>query len=145
MKFVWCDGDPYCRDRRGVLGAAVGLFALLAVGSSCLTLHAQTIRANQTIAPTTGAALAFTMTDGAFTCNGGACPTGTAVALNSALLTVATNPINWFDDGTAPTAGTGHNAPAGTTITLGGHNALVNFKAIGVGGTASVVGSFGRP
>jgi len=132
------------RFAAGLPYLAVAIVALLAFGCSmCALLQAQTIRAHQIIAPA-GAAIGFTITDGGLTCNG-ACPTGTAIAINSAIITVESQAVRWWDDGSVPTAAVGHLAPIGTTITLSGHTNVVNFLAIATTGTSSLVGSFGRP
>ena len=61
-----------------------------------------------------------------------------------ALLTVETDQIRWFADGTTPTASFGHLMNVGDVIELQGTNAIVNFRAIRVTTTALLQVSYGR-
>ena len=64
---------------------------------------------------------------------------------NQAFVSIETNPIRWRADGTAPTTTTGHLANAGATISLAGHQNVVNFKMIATGSSATVFSSVSRP
>lgn len=69
----------------------------------------------------------------------------TDVATSQAFIVVETNPIRWFANGTAPTTTVGNLANAGATITLIGHQNLVNFRMIATGSNATVTTNVSRP
>jgi hypothetical protein len=107
---------------------ALLLALLLVVGAS--SADAQRIRTHQTLTVTALAVFAFTITD---------------QSTNFAYVTVETQAIRWWDDGTNPTTTAGHLTAAGSSITLNGRDNVVNFKCIATAGTATVFGSLGRP
>ena len=60
---------------------------------------------------------------------------------NAALITVESNSIRWWDDGSTPTASAGHLATAGTQVMYfdtGDRDLIVNFKAIRVTSDATL-------
>lgn len=61
-----------------------------------------------------------------------------------ALLTVETDQIRWFADGTTPTSTFGHLANVTDVIELHGESALRNFRAIRVAGSATLQVSYAR-
>jgi hypothetical protein len=111
--------------RTGLL--CVFVLALIAGGG------AQNIRYHQTLTPVTNAAAQSLSTCVA------------DVAVNFAYISIETTDCRWWDDGTAPTAATGHLAPVGRTLTIQGHANVVNFSVISTGANATVVASCGRP
>ena len=67
-----------------------------------------------------------------------------ATLASFALLTVETDQIRWFADGTTPTATFGHLANSGDVIELQGTNVIVNFRAIRVTTNATLQVSYAR-
>ena len=61
-----------------------------------------------------------------------------------ALLTVETDQIRWWADGSTPTATWGHLSNIGDVIELHGANQIINFSAIRVSGNALLQVSYGR-
>ena len=60
---------------------------------------------------------------------------------NAALITVESNSIRWWDDGSTPTSTTGHLATSGTQVMYfdtGDRDLIVNFKAIRVTSDATL-------
>lgn len=80
-------------------------------------------------------------------CTAGSTPANcsTDVATNQAFIVVETNPIRWFASGTAPTTTVGNLANAGATITIIGHQNVVNFRMIATGSNATVTSNVSRP
>jgi hypothetical protein len=109
------------------------LLALVLAGVALSPANGQTIRYHETLTPVTNA-VAQSLT----TCVAD-------VAVNFAYVSVETTDVRWWDDGTAPTAATGHLASVGRTLTITGHTNVVNFAVISTGANATVVASCGRP
>lgn len=62
----------------------------------------------------------------------------TAYIAKRARITVETQSIRYYEDGTAPSTTNGHLVAAGTTFFVEGINALVKFQAISVSASAKL-------
>lgn len=63
---------------------------------------------------------------------------------NRAVVTVESNSIRFWVDGSTPTSANGHLAEAGDVITLEGAEEVNDFRAIRVSADATVQATFGR-